>query len=615
MSENEVKSPPKRKRGRSITKWLLGFTVVGFTLFSGTVYWVVSQASKVDTGAVEEDSFLHLKFPTGLTEAPAQPGIFDDPQAFPPTVTEVSRAIRSAAGDERISGLFLDLDGAPAGYAGMQELREAISVFQDAGKPCVAYSDTGFGNGDYYLASVCDAVYLHPSAVMMVNGLAMQVTYYKGMFDKVGIDPEFEHVGDFKSFVETYERTGPSEPAAEAYELILDSMDAQFIGGIAEGRGLEVDQVREWVTHPRLTPKSGVERKLLDGLAYTDALKANVSAYGEEGWADSLEAPVADDEMGGDDLTSIGEYLKDFRLREKEGAQKIALVSAEGQIVSGGGGGLFGDQGMLTDAKFRKEMKKAREDSRVEAVVVRVNSPGGSALASDQMWREVERTKAAGKPVVVSFADTAASGGYLMSTGADWIVAQPGTITGSIGVLGGKLNMAGLMEKTGVTQHTFKRGELVDLFSPTAPFSEEGREVFKEYMVDFYDVFVTQVSEGRDMSWDDVHAVAQGRVWTGTQALERGLVDELGGVDVALAKAAELAELPGDDYGVVRLPAHKTFIEILLESMESPSDVSASMLLDELGVPASVRAELAVWEDISRTHSLGVILPGSPSVQ
>jgi protease-4 len=243
---------------------------------------------------------------------------------------------------------------------------------------------------------------------------------------------------------------------------------------------------------------------------------------------------------------------------------------------------------------------------------VRVNSRGGSGLAAAQMWREVARVKAAGKPVVVSFGDAAASGGYLMSCNADAIVSQPGTLTGSIGVFGGKFDLSGVYENLGMTQHTFKRGELSDMMSLSAPFSDDGRAVFRDYLGSFYDQFLDQVAEGREMDRDAVHAVAQGRVWTGVQALEHGLVDQLGGLDDAIALAAEKAGV--DDVKVRRVPAQKSFVELMLEDMAETS-MSVSLELPWAQIPEAALRELQTLEAIQRDGGIAAMLPGQIEVR
>jgi protease-4 len=603
MDEQAV--PPKPPAPRtSAWRLLLGVTLFGVVSFAGSAGLVWYLVNSAESGEVNEGSQLEVHLEGMLSDAPVQPGLFEDPEDLPPTVTEVATAIRSAGSDERITGLLLRLDGVSAGWGAFQELRDAVGDFRAAGKPCIAYTSTVFTNQDYYLASACDRVLAHPAGAMFVTGLAMELTYYKGTFELLGVEPEFEHVGDFKSFIEVYELTGPSEAASQANEALLDSLWEQMLTGIAEGRGVEREVVAEWVQHPSMTPQGNIERGMIDGVAYLDALKQHLTGFEDEGWLGKL-VEVVDEEVDEDALTSLDEYLKDQRAAESSGAS-IAVVYAEGDIVSGAAEpGLFGDDGSLKDGEFAEWMEEVREDDAVKAVVVRVNSRGGSGLASDEMLREVARTKAAGKPVVVSFGDYAASGGYLMSCTADAIVAHPGSITGSIGVFGGKFDLSGTYGKLGMTQHAFKRGELSDMLSLSRPFSDEGRQVFKDYLASFYDIFVGQVAEGRHMERDAVHAVAQGRVWTGVQALERGLVDQLGGLDDAIALAAEKAGV--SEPTVRRVPARKTFFEMVMEDM---AETSAQV---ELGLPIPEEAlrELRVLDAIGRSGGVGAMLPGS----
>ncbi|HMV65404.1 MAG TPA: signal peptide peptidase SppA [Myxococcota bacterium] len=604
--------PPPRISG---TRILLGITVVtlGMLGVAGGAIWYA--LNRVDEGEVDDGSYLQVTLDGPIAETPSSPGLFDKPDDFPPTLTEVAGAIRHAATDERIKGLYLDISGPAMGWASWQELRDAVLEFSKADKPCVAYVDGMLGNGSYYLASACEKIVLSPGGAVLFNGLQVELTYYKGTFDKLGITPEFEHVGDFKSFIEVYERTEPSESAAQAYDTLLDSLYAQLIDGVATGRKVTPEVVRGWVDQPSMTPRGALERGMVDALAWPDGLRAHFMESRSEGWVASLDAPVATKHKDDDDdgLTPLSEYVKAMRARESQGSAAIAVIYAEGDIVSGGDGdgGLFGDDGMLTDTEFAGWMRDAREDDDVKAVVVRVNSRGGSGEAASVMLRQVARMHAAGKPVVISMGDAAASGGYMLACQADHIVAQPGTLTGSIGVFGGKFDVSGTYDKIGFSKHTFKRGELSDLLSFTAPFSDAGRAVFRGYLEDFYKVFVDDVAAGRHRSYDEIHAVAQGRVWTGSQALERGLVDQLGGLDVAVAKAAELASV--SEFRVEKLPRRRTFIEAVMEDLEKAEapvfDVTA-------GLPDGVRAELGVLERVARDGTVAVaLLPGAPELR
>lgn len=510
----------------------------------------------------DEPQWLHTKISGSLTDAPTTGGLFDDPSDLPPLTSELSRAIREAADDPNISGLFLDIEGVGVGWAQAQELRDAISAFTAADKPCVAWSEQ-LSNKEYYLASACGDIRLMPAGITLVNGISVTQTYYAETLSWLGVDANFEHVGDFKSAVEPYERSGPSEPAAEATAYMLDSLYTQLLDGIAEGRGADRDRARALVDQPPMTPADALSRGLIDQLQYRDEV---------------LE------EVGGDDRKGMRAYIRDKRAQWAKGAEKIAVIYASGSIVSGESGDQLLGGSTIGDRTVIEQLEDVREDDSVKAVVLRVNSPGGSGSASDRIWRAVALTKAQ-KPVVVSMGDYAASGGYYISMGSDHIFAEPGTLTGSIGVFGGKMDFGGFYEEwLKMNLYTTERGEHATLLSANESFDDGDREIFRSFLQGFYTTFVTKAAEGRDMSYDELHQVAQGRVWTGEQALERDLVDELGGTNDAIAKAAELAGL--ESYGIRRIPERKSFFEELMDELnESPAEASAASVFAELPEP------------------------------
>ena len=611
---------PKKGGGSSVTRVLLLFTVLGLFIFLGSVGGLIYLINQEDVGEVADGSYLQIYLTPSLKDAPGQAGLFTEPDNFPPVVTEISASLRRARTDDRIDGLVLRFDGAAVGWANARELRDAIIEFQADGKPCVAYSEA-YTNQDYYLASACEHVLLAPSGVHLVAGLSLSITYYADAFEKIGLDPEFEHVGDFKSGPEPYQRTGPSEEAIVAYESFMNALSDELVRGIAESRNLPEERVRELINHPSMDPKVALANGLVDGLAFPDAVQKTLRSAGDDDfiakldaappWDAATEGPDAeDDEL----FTSIKEYLKTVRADWRDSEEYVAVIHADGTIVSGDPeGGLFADAA-LADRPFRRWMAEARDNEKVKAVVLRVNSPGGSGLASDMMWREIVRTQEAGKPVVVSMANYAASGGYYIAAPADWIVAQPTTLTGSIGVYGGKFNVSGTYEKLGMNVHRFKSAENSDLLAADAPFSEEGRAIFKGYLENFYTVFVGKVAEGRGRSFDDIHEVAKGRVWTGAQAKELGLVDELGGIDIALAKAAELGGIGDKEWGVLRLPQQKPFFELLMEDLQNAEAPKVKVQLD-LPVGQDVMEELFLLEAVMADGGVAAHLPGAPEVK
>lgn len=573
-----------RPRRRSGVRLLLGISVMGLlTLVAAGAGVAFFARDRIMPGAGKAEGFLELDLSEPLSDAPGDVGLVLDPKDFPALVTEVASEIRRAAKDERIAGLYLEVGDAGVGWAGLQEIRGAIADFTASGKPCHAWGET-YDNKAYYLASACKDVYLAPAGLVMVNGFAITTEYYAGTFEKLGVRANFEHVGDFKSAVEPFERTGPSDAASLALDALLDDLYGQFVDGVATSRGMTPDQVRALVDDPPITPEQAVAAKLVDGLKYRDEVR--------EG-------------MAGEDRTKLKEYRDvptPFDTRPK-----IAVVHAEGQIVSGESGSpLFGGA-FVGDRTLHEILEDVREDEDIVAVVLRVNSPGGSGLASDMIWHDLEELKKDGKPFVVSMGDYAASGGYYIAAGADHIVAEPGTLTGSIGVFGGKMNLGGLYEKVGITMHTWQRGQLAQLLSPTSDFSDAERAKFRQFLESFYDVFLARVAEGRGMSREDVHTVAQGRVWTGRQALEHKLVDELGGLDTAVAKARVLAQVDAAaDVELVRLPRRKTFVDQLLEDMEGKAPSSSAL-------PLELQASLARLEALSRVLEGGGVAALLPS--
>lgn len=598
-------------RNKTITRLLIAITLMGVALFASCVALVVYLSKSMDTAEVKEESFLAIELSGVIPDAPVVGGFVLDPAHVPMIVTDIADGIRAASTDERIDGILLELNEPSLGWAGVQEVRTALEEFQEAGKPCVTYSQN-FSNASYYLGSVCDKVVLAPSGVALFLGLHAEYTYYAGMFEKLGIEAEMLHVGDFKSAIEPYERTEPSESASEAMNYLLDGLFSEMLTSIAASRGVSETDVRAWIDEPSLVPEEALKRGMVDVLAFGDAVRGVVHEVGEPGWIESLEGASADE----DDLptlTPFREYLKDVRRDLALGDSKVAVVYAEGAIMPGqSSSGLFGSTG-LTDGAFRSWMIDARTNDDVKAVVVRINSPGGSGLASDMMWREMELTKKAGKPVVISMGNLAASGGYFLSAPANWVVAQPSTITGSIGVFGGKVDISGTDEWTGLNSHAYKRGAHSDLFSSRSGFDDASRQVFQGYLDGFYTVFVNKVATGRSLSYEQVHEVAQGRVWTGRQALERQLVDEIGGLDVAIKKAAELAAL-GDEFGRVRIPAEKDFVELLIENLAAVQTVDVR-LPEAIEAVVSPAEDLLLLQAIFEAGDIAAMMPGRLTVE
>jgi protease IV len=572
------------------TRLLLWISVLGFVLFAASVAVLVLVVSGDRLRPSGEPRTLVVELGPSLGDAPQEGAFVMNPQDFPPLLTEVTGAIRRAADDPDVAGLLLIIDPIGLGFGGVQELAAALEAFRASDKPCVAHADE-YGNKEYLLAAACGRVEVSPAGIVLVNGLQVTETYYKNTLDRIGVDPELEHVGDFKSAVEPFERTEPSEAARMATDALLDSLYGQFVGALARTRGFEVDRVRSLLDDPPLAPDLALQ----------------------SGWVDAVEfESQAREAAGDDDALDFDDYVEATR-RTWRKSPKVAVIHADGSIISGSSGsGILGGR-FVGDEDLVDLLDEVEEDDDVVAVVLRVNSPGGSGLASDNIWRALEELRQE-KPVVVSMSDLAASGGYYIAVGSDHIVAEPGTLTGSIGVFGGKMNVSGLYEKLGLTRTVYKRGEMADLLSSASAFSDAGRARFREYLDTFYSLFLARVSEGRKLAVEDVHAVAKGRVWTGEQALERGLVDELGGLDVAIARARELAQVEGET-GILRLPVQKTLAQQIVEQLTDPDARSSRAALALLPVAGD---GLALAETLARVlDGVGVaaMLPGTLEVR
>jgi protease-4 len=546
---------------------LFAFSVLALVIFFGVIGVIASSSEKEVT--LEANTLLHLDLNgRALVERTSEDdqffSSFLDPFGGESTagLVNLKKAIAEAKTNDNIKGIYLNTGLIGAGQAGLLELREALVDFKTSGKFIIAY-DEAYSEGGYFLASVADELYLNPLGGIDFNGFSSEGIFLKGFFEKVGIKPEVFRVGEFKSAVEPFilDKMSPENRLQTQY--FLDDINRQAIELIATSRGIAKDSLFR-INNQMLVrkPKDAVTYKLATALKYEDEVHSLLK---------KKLGLKEDDVLTTINATDLGSMAKSKNITS---SNRIAVILAEGDIVDGN------VEGAISSEKFAKEIRKARKDENIKAIVLRVNSPGGSILASDVIWREMSEAKKV-KPVIVSMGEVAASGGYYISAPADTIVAQPNTITGSIGIFGILFNVQELVnDKLGVTTDVVSTGELSDFGNMGRPLTEVERTILQSGVEDGYETFIARVAEGRGMHPDSVRKVASGRVWTGTQAKARGLVDVLGGLDTAIGIAAAKIKA-GDDYRVVYYPETKPWFEELM--MTFSDQVQVRILQTQLG--------------------------------
>jgi len=466
-------------------------------------------------------------------------------------------AFRKAELDPRIARVVVRVRGLGIGWGKAQELRAAIARVNAAGKETVAVLETeGFGAGGYYVASAAKRVVATPASRSPLLGLAAEHLFFAGTFEKLGVMVEYERAGDYKSAVEPFTAQKMSAASREMSNALLDSTEAAFASDVAAARGLEPAAVRALVDEAPSSAQELLDAKLVDEIAYYEDVVKDAPIVEQEDWAAV-------------DVSSLG----------IETQATFALISGAGMVVTGKGEiSASGTRVMAADT-FVAAVHEAVEDAEVKALLVRIDSPGGSPLASDLMWRALRDARAAGKPVVVSMSDVAASGGYYVASAADTIVSHPTTLTGSIGVFVIRPSLGGLLEKVGVTVETMQRGARADLLFGSQPLTAGAREVLRKDVEGVYEQFVARVAEGRALDPDAVKKVGGGRVWTGAQALEIGLVDELGGLYEAAVAAKKAVGIAADaPVSLKSFPAQKTLAQQIGELLFGARVQSASPL-------------------------------------
>jgi protease-4 len=546
---------------------ILGVIISGFLLILILVGIAASIAggAKDDESAISENSILQLNLSYDIPERTSDnPFSNFDPISMksknPIGLHDIVKSIKYASTDDRIKGIYMKVDFSPASYGTLEEIREALIEFKKSKKFIIAYGEM-IEEHAYYVASVADKIYLNPSGELLIDGFSYNEYYLKGMLDKVGVQAQLIRHGKYKAAGEPFIAEKMSNENRQQIKSFMGSMFTHFIAKIAEARKKSSDEVRN-ITEKLLIqgPADAKKYGMIDELKYEDEVEALLKKKS------GVDKKIK--------LVSIDAYYKKAKEGKLTAKDKIAIVFVNGEIISGDG-----SDEEAGSAKIASAIKEARTDSSIHALVLRVNSPGGSVIASEVMWREVQLTRNV-KPVIVSFGAVAASGGYYIATPANVIVAEPNTITGSIGVFGMLLNAEKLIkDKLGINVEKVKFGEYADLGSPDRPLTESERAIIQKMVDHTYVDFVNKVAKGRNLRYEQIDSIAEGRVWSGVDAKRIGLVDELGGLDKAIAIAKQKAGI--DEYRLIQLPEQKDPIETFLKSLSG--EVSAYSLKQQLG--------------------------------
>ncbi len=549
---------------------LLGFLIGGIILLFIGIGMIASIASlSKEQTVVKPKTVLHLTLDQPIMDRnPMNPFASFNFSGLKtnPGLNEILKNIEKAGKDPNIAGILLEPTMIPAGLSTLGEIRESLEKFKESGKFIISYSEMYFQTS-YCLATVADKIYLNPEGMFEMKGLTARAVFLKGMLEKLDIEPQVVSYGKYKSAADPLIFDKLTDANREQLGAYVNNAWAQILEKVAASRNLTVEDLNAMADKFAIeNAQDAFDHKLVDALCYKDQLLLDLKSRLDINQEDELN------------LMEIDKYMNAPAPHEGKprSRNKIAVVFAQGNILPG-----EGDEATIGSEHISATIRKAREDKNVKAIVFRVNSGGGSALASDVILREILLAKAE-KPVVASFGDVAASGGYYIACGANKIVATPSTITGSIGVIGVIPNMKAFFNnKLGVTFDHVLTNEYADFVPFDRPMNAQEKEIMRRMIDNIYEVFITHVSNGRNMTKEQVDAIGQGRIWIGTDALKNGLVDKLGGLNDAIALAAELAEL--SDWRVTELPEQKDFFTMLMEDLQGS------------GVKRAVKAEMGEY--------------------
>jgi protease-4 len=562
------------RRGVVIALTLITLAVIVSFLGIAFIYVLLSRGP-----SIEDDSTLVLRPGGGLQDTTPDDVVGQLIASDTTTVRGFVESLRLARRDPRITAVLLMPSSLDSPFWGkVQELRDAVLDFRKSGKTVVAFLEFG-GDREYYLASAADRVYLLPTSALDLTGVASYEVFLRGTFDKLGASPDFLQIGAYKTAVNQLTQKSFTPAHREMTESLNGDMFQQLVRGIASARKKTEAEMRQLLDQGPFSPEDAVRFGLVDGLAYEDQLDDRVPLLRQGGEMRTVD---------GRDYQRV--TARSLGIRP---TSRIAVLYASGVIVSGKSGYDPSNGVVVGSETFVEQLRRLREDDTIKAIVLRVDSPGGSSVASDVMWRElmITRDEKPSRPLVTSMSDLAASGGYYIAVPGQAIVAQPGTLTGSIGIFAGKFVIDGTLGKVGITTETVKSGKNSDIYSPFARFSPEQRMKVAQYMNGFYKNFLIKVAQGRHKTPAEIDAVAQGRVWTGAQARERGLVDALGGLETAVSIAKQRAHIPADEeVELVVYSPRRSVYEALTQLGRSSSSFGSWAVLMNAAQPAFARS-------------------------
>jgi len=592
---------------------LVVFSAGAILLFIGLLGAIVSMSGDKKSPTIDSGSYIVFDLAANITDSPPQVDFsqFTGGHSSTLQLRSLTQAIRAAKSDDRVAGILLKGALTPAGYgsgyAVLKEVRNALIDFKASGKPVRAYLEA-ITTKDYYLASVASDISLDPYGMIVMPGLASEPMFYTGAFEKFGIGVQVTRVGKYKSFIEPYTRKDMSPENREQTLKLLNDLWGAMIDDMAQSRGLNREKIQSVVdSEGIIRPEKAKAAKLVDRIVYRDEIISELRTKTGPSSDDKITFKqieiAAYAKISKDSVASSKKPLADDSKSSGTGRGKIAIIYAEGSIVDGNG-----ERGEIGGVKFAREIRRLRQDDAVKAIVLRVNSPGGSASASENIAREVRLARKV-KPVIISMGTYAASGGYWIAADGDRIFAEPTTITGSIGVFGLQFDVQKLANNVGLTFDVVKTCKYADVITITRPKTDDELAIFQNMVDWIYGEFIGKVAEARKLKKEDVQDIAQGRVWSGAEAKKIGLVDELGGLDDAIQFAVTKAGL-GKNYRLIEYPQKKELVETIGELVERFNPDAQAQANGVIGqITARLKHDLATLKSFNDPQGIYARMP------